>query len=137
MKRLLIIPVMFIYLVAVSGIMINLHYCGQELESWNLFAGKNSCEDGACGDESDKSDDCCKDKVITAKVSGEQNSIAAIKLKLQVAEWPVALLPAVYSYNAPVYTSIYRSATNFANAPPGSWQQIPLYKLHSSFTYYG
>ncbi|HET8573536.1 MAG TPA: hypothetical protein VFL76_06660 [Edaphocola sp.] len=30
-----------------------------------------------------------------------------------------------------------RFESNLANAPPGSWQNIPLYKLHQRFTFYG
>ncbi len=137
MKRLFIIPIMFIYLSAVSGIMINLHYCGQELESWNLFAGKDGCEDGGCGDESQESDGCCQDKVITAKINADQNNIAEIKLKLQPVAWQAVVMPVQYYSSNVVYVQQHTKTMHHANAPPGIWQSIPLYKLHSSFTYYG
>lgn len=136
MKRLFIIPLMLIYLFAVSGIMISIHYCGQEMESWSLFSAKQGCEDGACGDESDKPDDCCKDEVVTAKVSHDQNIAAAFKLKLQdVSAW--AILPQYPAFAGNSFTIQAVSHAYMPNAPPGLWQQIPLYRLHSSFTYYG
>ncbi|RYD55383.1 MAG: hypothetical protein EOP56_15845 [Sphingobacteriales bacterium] len=137
MKKFLVIPVMFIYLLAVSGIMIQLHYCGQELESWNMYLENESCDDGACGDESEESDGCCENKVITAKVSYDQHSENFIKLKLSSQEWLSVAIPGIAQQQQIKLISERTAAAHQANAPPGLWQDIPLYKLHSSFTYYG
>lgn len=136
MKRLLLIPVMFVYLFAVSGIMISLHYCGQELESWNVFS-KTGCEDGACDDESQESDGCCKDEVITAKITKDQHVAPTFKFKVPLDEWqaPLPVYPFVQALDHSAVT--VKATAHQPNAPPGLWQQIPLYKLHSSFTYYG
>src|ERR1043165_6136834 len=81
MKKYLVIPLLFIYLLSVSGIVCYAHYCGVNLVSVNVYAGWNGCEDGGCGDESDEPDGCCKDKVVTARVTHDQNTIEAFKLK--------------------------------------------------------
>lgn len=137
MKRLLVIPVMFIYLLAVTGVMINAHYCGQELESWNVYAENAGCPGGECGDESSEPDDCCKDEVITAKVSYDQNVVSSFKVKILTADWILPASATFYGAYKPVLASGLPVKANRANAPPGIWQSIPLYKLHSSFTYYG
>lgn len=128
---------MFIYLLAVSGIMVSAHYCGQEMESLSLFSEKGGCAEGECGDETEEGDDCCKDKTFTAKIDTEQNFVSAFKIKL-IDNSFAAVLPVTYyiPVNDVVAVSIHTTA-NKANAPPGLWQQIPLYKLHARFTYYG
>jgi hypothetical protein len=137
MKRLIVIPVMFIYLLAVSGIMISAHYCGQQLESWNVYVDSDGCAGDACSDVPEEEDGCCKDEVITAKLSQDQNLVTAFKLKLSDNSL-VAILPEYFALPESSVTPIAVAAnTHMPNAPPGPWQQIPLYKLYGSFTYYG
>ncbi|WP_276133865.1 HYC_CC_PP family protein [Polluticoccus soli] len=137
MKRLIVIPVMFIYLLAVSGIMISAHYCGQQLESWNVYTESDGCADDTCSDEPKQEGGCCKDEVITAKVSQDQNFVAAFKLKLIDNSFEAVLPQYFVLPEAVVNTVVVAARANMPNAPPGLWQHIPLYKLHSSFTYYG
>lgn len=136
MKKFLVIPVMFIYLIAVSGIMIQLHYCGAELESWNVYLENDGCADGFCDEEPQKADGCCQNKVIAAKVSHDQHTENFIKLKLSAVEWQLTAIPAI-AHHAQIKVHSERIAAHNANAPPGLWQDIPLYKLHSRLTYYG
>jgi len=137
MKKLLIIPAMFLYLIAVSGILIQLHYCGQELDSWNVYVENEGCTDGDCGDESEPEHSCCDDKVIAAKLSSAQNTVKVFKLKQYELYALPSTIPQIWQ-PAEVSITVADQAINFlANAPPGLWQQIPLFKLHSSFTYYG
>jgi hypothetical protein len=136
MKKLLIIPLMFIYLFAASGVMIYAHYCGKELSSWNVYTQNEGCADKDCGDKSGKPDDCCKDKLIVAKIANEQNAVPFFNLKTSFGEWVPLTIP--YAHEDVLAKSVSVKITgNYANAPPGRWQQIPLFKLHSSFTYYG
>jgi len=137
MKRLFVIPVMFIYLLAVTGVMIHAHYCGQELESWNVYTETPGCAGGECGDETSQPDDCCKDEVIAAKVTYDQDVVSSFKVKAFAAE---AIIPpaAVFPLQDDVAITLLSVNKAYkANAPPGNWQHIPLYKLHASFTYYG
>ncbi len=137
MKKFLVIPIMFIYLLAVSGIMVTAHYCGQEIESLSFFSKSSQCDETECDDEPGKNDSCCEDKTLAYKVSTEQDAVSVFKLKL--SQFEITLLPI-----SPVYLEQHNVSSvsdiisaNKANAPPGLWQSIPLYKLHSSFTYYG
>lgn len=136
MKRILTIPLLIVYIIAVSGVMIQLHYCGQELESWNLFAENDGCMDGACSDDNKANDGCCKDEVVIAKVNQEQNIAHQLVLKFMTADYTPALpsfmLPQAVTLHIQQATVSYSS-----NAPPGLWQNIPLYKLHTHYTYYG
>ncbi len=136
MKKLIVIPIMFIYLLAVSGVMINMHYCGDELESWGMYAEGDGCSGDSCSDMPEEEDGCCKDEVIAAKVEVDQNIVDFFKLKLTSAEW-IAPTPVYYATDA---AGLYIAATYTSympNAPPGLWQNIPLFKLHGSLTYYG
>lgn len=135
MKRILTIPLLFLYLVAASGVLIQLHYCGAHLDSWNLYAHNDGCGSGMCGNEQEKKGSCCSDEVIAAKISNDQDVKSAITFSLQ----PVFLPQETVTYNNYIHPSLtaFQKLTYYANAPPGSWQYIPLYKLHSNFTYYG
>jgi len=137
MKRLLVIPVMFLYLLAVSGVMINLHYCGATLESWSLYAKSEGCDEGECGDETDVPDDCCNDETITGKVSQHPYLAENIKLKIASPEWTQPLPVFTFDSYKSALESFSERSFNAPNAPPGLWQYIPLYKLHSSLAYYG
>ena len=137
MKRLAVIPIMILYIMAVSGIMVHAHYCGQVLESWNMYVKADGCEDGGCGDEEEAPDSCCEDKVISYKVTNDQHHADAQRLKLSV---PVLDAIVDHGYNCDGSDCLHcaRGKQDYlANAPPGLWQSIPLYKLHSSLTYYG
>jgi hypothetical protein len=133
MKRFLVIPVMLLYLFGVSGIMISLHYCGQTLESWSVFAKANGCDEEACGDESEQPDNCCKNEVIASKISQDQHLAEAFKFKAEPLEF--ATLPKLFYTRIDVVAcSVNETIVYQSNAPPGLWQNIPLYKLHSRLT---
>ena len=136
MKKLIVIPIMFIYLLAVSGVMINMHYCGNELESWGVYASNDGCATDSCSDDMEEEEGCCKDEVIAAKVTVDQNVVDSFKFKLSFVDW---ITPPQYFYVVETQ-AIHVAAQSvhcMPNAPPGLWQEIPLFKLHSSFTYYG
>lgn len=135
-KRYFVIPVILLYMLAVCGVLINVHYCGQQLASWNVYLDTEGCA-GACGNESDPDHNCCKDETVTVKVS-EDHSISSWKYKFS-GEEPY-LLPAALTGFPEVYSHLRVDATVIAHLPqppPGIWQDIPLYKLFSRLTYYG
>lgn len=139
MKRLLAIPLLFLYTIAISGMMVQLHFCGDELSSWAVNATKAAC----CCEESGQKDalqslndkDCCKDQTIDLKISQEQNTVAAITFILHGLQTGMIAQPVFEQFTATLIEPEH--AAYAANAPPGSWQQIPLYKLHQRFTFYG
>ncbi len=116
--------------------MIHMHYCGKRLESWNVYTQPKGCADDACDKSGDKEDGCCKDKVVASKVSHDQQVVAAFHVKFQPVT-AIPPLPVFYIQNEAVPSSLAKVNMKRANAPPGNWQHIPLYKLHTSFTYYG
>jgi hypothetical protein len=146
MRKLIAIPLLVLYITAVSGMMIQLHFCGSKLLSWNVNTAKTSCCCKSPSNLADKNttaakhletkeEGCCKDKTITLKIKQEQNRVN--ELQLQLGELQTF---AMITYSVPqVFTlsQIDTHAAYQANAPPGLWQNIPLYKLHSRFTYYG
>ena len=137
MKKWFVIPVMFLYLLAVSGIMIHIHYCGQTLESWSLYAKSGGCAEGECGDEEQEPDGCCENKVITSKVAQDQYFSASFKLKLADIDLDIIPTNNFQAFEDNYSPSSVLITSNQPNAPPGLWQNIPLYKLHSRIVYYG
>jgi hypothetical protein len=143
MKKFIAIPLLVLYLVAVSGMMVQIHFCGTKVSSWNVNEQKASCCCGKSEEKtnansaslSSKADDCCKDKTITLKIAQDQNRVNDVQLQLQslqiVAPQQFHMYALTDIPERPV-TQVYQ-----ANAPPGRWQNIPLYKLHSRLTYYG
>ncbi len=138
MKKLLVIPVMIMYLLAVTGIIIHTHYCGEELASWQMYVkDKKGCKDDVCKDEGNTEKGCCKDKVVMSKIGTDQNVVSFFNLKLASGEWILPSTPVInYAEQSISYTQP-ATFTGSPNAPPGRWQGIPLFKLHSRFTYYG
>ena len=131
MKQYLVIPLLFAYALAISGLTIHTHYCGKRLIAVNFsLQNDDPCNKG-CNKKPMK---CCKDKVVTLKVNTEQKNVAAFKVKTPVLLTTVVLYPS--ATNISLISSEY-AFNHFSNAPPGLWQQIPLYKLFSSLAYYG
>jgi len=145
MRKLIAIPLLVLYITAISGMMIQLHFCGSKLLSWKVNQSEVKC----CCESSPKNskhaqtalqikakgDDCCKSKTITLKIQQDQNRANELQLKLASVQM---VMPVLHQNIAPVLAPIERTHISYeANAPPGRWQQIPLYILHGSFTYYG
>jgi len=102
--------------------------------SWSIGTKGDGC--GDC-EKSSKCKKCCKDKEISYKGSHEQNTVSAFKVTGAVADFTIAnKLPDVSNFISKCFCS-YQGSVYGPKAPPGVWQQIPLYKLYSSFAYYG
>lgn len=144
MKKLIAIPLLVLYLTAISGMMVQLHFCGNRLSSWNVNDAKASC---CCDTEKNaalssgkpvwtaKNSSCCSDKVITLKIGQDQFRASDVQLQLDALQ-----VAAIAQYTLPAHAGLPAAPTDQvyqANAPPGRWQNIPLYKLHSRLTYYG
>ncbi len=144
MKRFIAIPFLVLYLVAVSGAMVQIHFCGSKVSSWAVNEKRKSCccdsggmnEKSAEGLSVNADNDCCKDKIITLKIAQDQQHATGAQLQLQ--DLQIAYLPQLFFSTPVVSLPIQNEEPAYqANAPPGRWQNIPLYKLHSRFTYYG
>ena len=123
-------------MIATSGIIVHLHYCGEQIESWALNNKADGCRDDPCDENNTKEDNCCKDKIVKSKISWEQSVASQFKFSLsQKLVIPEANTFFFERNHIAFFPELIRNY--FANAPPGSWQAIPLYKLHSSLNYYG
>jgi len=135
-KKFFVIPLMFLYLLAVSGVMINAHYCGENLESLSLNTNSSCCDDDACDDQSPKEDNCCKDKIISAKLTNEQITTSALILKLSHTDYYLPSPSFYISVNNTIPVAQAKTSEYFSNAPPGRWQNLPLYKLYQQLVIY-
>jgi hypothetical protein len=124
---------MFLYLLAVSGVLIHTHYCGKQLESWQVYAKADGCKDDVCSDNPDMEKGCCKDKVVVAKVNTDQTLVSFFQLQLSPALLPEQ--PQYCTTRNTVALVSQKSVLHRPNAPPGRWQNIPLFKLHKQFKY--
>lgn len=140
MKKFIAIPLLFLYTMAISGMMIQLHYCGNELSSWAVNAAKAACccEESGIADVGTRiaaEDDCCKDRTIDLKIEQDQNTAASINFTLNGVQQALPAPAVSFPFTIPL--SEPEHSAYAAHAPPGLWQLIPLYKLHQRFTFYG
>jgi len=128
-------------MLAVSGTMIQIHFCDKKVESWTVNTPKTACccEEGIASVQQStlkiESQDCCSDRTIIAQTVSDQISNTPVQFQFSDLH---AIIPAkiiLPEFQLPV--SLAANAVFESNAPPGLWQEIPLYKLHQRFTYYG
>src|ERR1700748_2631039 len=130
MRRIIAIPLLVLYITAVSGMMIQLHFCGSKLLSWKVNESDAKC---CCESSSSKKtepattakqiksngDDCCKSKTITLKIQQDQNR--ANELQLQLASLQIATPVLYHTVPVPFIPSDKAYIAYRANAPPGRW----------------
>lgn len=132
------------YSLSVSGSVVQMHFCGQEIESISFRESSQSCccatgkKDKSSDQQIGKQDkDCCDNVAISLKISADQHVEAAKQLQLLQTAVAVPSLLHHAAYEAP-YTAAAAQVSYDANAPPpGRWQNIPLYKLFQRIVYYG
>lgn len=134
-KKFFAISLILLYSFAASGLLVQLHYCNGKLADFQLYSTNlsNCC----CESEGEAPDnDCCKNEVVSAKLSIDQ-------LTSPKEEWSVsafaAMLPSdIYTFFENLSLPNFNESQfqNFANAPPGLWQNLPLYKLTQRLVYY-
>lgn len=70
MKQLKIYIILSLYLISSIGILVDFHYCGGELVEVSLYQAD---EDGCCGEDEEKEDDCCEDKYVLIETDNSEN----------------------------------------------------------------
>ena len=144
MKRFIAIPLMILYLISISGTMVQLHFCNQKVSSWaiNTVTAEDDCcettEIESCHTENvfkyeDQS--CCSDQTVIVKTIADQISPPNFKAVFFATPAIVPTRILIPEFELP--HNLSANVVFNANAPPGLWQQIPLFKLHKRFTYYG
>ena len=88
MKRFLATILLVTYLAFSSGVVINYHFCMNELASATLFE-KDQDVCGMCGMHNDNNG-CCHDEVVVIKAEDDQNVTATPNyvVKAPETEWP-------------------------------------------------
>ncbi|MGE0088013.1 MAG: hypothetical protein AB7S50_00895 [Bacteroidales bacterium] len=76
MKRTVTIVFLSFYVLVSLGITINLHYCGGQFESFNLFGETKSC---CCGGKT-MNKSCCENQVLHYEISDEQRISQDIRI---------------------------------------------------------
>jgi len=144
MKRFFAIPLFALYFIAITGVMVNLHYCGQKLYAFNLVQQTDCC----CGtdqrplsqnndNEQLQNKDCCRNQAIQIKITQEQLNSSWDKSSLQQIVLPAfPPAPSWQIADSEFYDGDYFLSCLQTNAPPGLWENIPLYRLYSSSVLY-
>jgi hypothetical protein len=123
-----------LYLLAFSGVRVHAHYCGKQLASIGFYTDAEPC--GSCSTKKKKKK-CCNDQEIHAKAKADHQAPVVKGLQFSALFILPDPLQLYASLVPPAGTALTKGCAHQANAPPGRWQDLPLYKLHQRFTYYG
>jgi len=106
---------LFIYLTASAGVVVNLHYCMNQLASLS-FTHETDHEDGKCdGCGMDKSENsCCSDRQITYKIEDCHQPSASISEPAV----SICFLPLSELADVPDALTVSHSNTGFDLSPP-------------------
>jgi hypothetical protein len=79
MKKALVAIILICYLAVSCGVVINFHYCMDQLSSTRLFASESKiCN--KCGMHSQKNHGCCRDEVKILRMKTDQQKVRVIQL---------------------------------------------------------
>src|SRR5688572_16772838 len=85
MKKITVVILLLCYLVASAGVIVNFHFCMDELASAKLFE-KKSKKCGNCGMHSETSNGCCRDEVQVIKMEDDQKVAESFSYSLPALE---------------------------------------------------
>jgi hypothetical protein len=80
-KKALAAILLLVYATVSSGFTMNLHYCMDRFQSWDLGKTKEKC--GLCGMKVKKSNGCCRDEVKVVKLQQDVLGATAIVYAMQ------------------------------------------------------
>jgi hypothetical protein len=87
MKRAASFILLFVYFTVTTGFSVNLHYCMDEYQSWELGSGGDAaCT--VCGMDTGDSAGCCRDEVKLVKLHDDDFDTYTVSLKLKLPEAP-------------------------------------------------
>ena len=130
MKKIVAISLLIIYGYTSVGATIHMHYCMNEFVGWNLRHSSTENKCGRCGMKEMKGG-CCKDEHKQIKLSLDQNN-NQIKSLLAEQIFAPALIIDIYIGSFLLHASVINTITN-NNAPPNTWQSLPLYLSNCVF----
>lgn len=104
---------LLVYFVVSTGFTVNLHYCMDSFQSWEIGASEDD-ECGKCGMQIQKNAGCCRDEVKTLKLQQDLTAAVAIVYQFSV---PV-IVPYSFSHFLPPVLGDVRSPNYSAHSPP-------------------
>ena len=115
-------------LVSNLGLAFNVHYCDEKIASITLNTISSSHEVGVdcCGVVEEESQ-CCHDKVIKAEVKSDQIIVKALLFDF---------MPVVHGWQPLVFASDYNFEQKYPVIYSCEANALPLYLLHSQYTFY-
>lgn len=142
MKKYLAIPLFCVYFLAVTGMIIQQTCCRSDFSIVLAQVGNQDFPD-CCHHSSQKQttqktsfrNGCCNTKTVVVKTIHAQLSEKAQEI-FQVLQSGLPTANKQTTEGCFLVLHLNNKSAR-ANAPPGIWQEIPLYKLHQRFTFYG
>lgn len=138
-KRYLAIPLFFVYFFAVTGVVIQSTCCMDE----NRMAMATQPVSDCCHPQppqqhessvSDKNHCCHHPAVVVKTIHHQIVEHADFSILHQLQQAVAVSFSQFRDFRLP---NDAKHDANLTHAPPGGWQNIPLYKLHGCFTFYG
>ena len=121
MKRAALIPILFLYLIAATGMTVAAHYCKGKIVSVKFkLIDTHKCP---CGTKAMKKD-CCKNETIFFKITDEQQKAQAFSFSFKT----VVDLQVIFTdgFFFPLTTLL--SINHFSGIPPPlSYRELPIY----------
>lgn len=123
MKRIVILPFLMFYLLTTIGMSASMHFCGGELEAFEVnTVVKNDC---CCDTDDEEQSDCCSNKQIAIQAVDLHQQVNLTSLPNLIPSVSYSLIPDVYKD----YFSFsnYSSISTFSHAPPPLARNNPLF----------
>jgi hypothetical protein len=120
MKKFALIAFSIFYLLIVTGVNLNMHYCGGKLI--NISIAQNSNEIGCCGVKK-SSKGCCHDQSTYIKLKDKH--IQSADLKMSVKLISSILITSEFNVSINELTSKSEIVSNYHSPPPN--YKIPLF----------
>jgi hypothetical protein len=114
MKRILLILFSVLYLFTVSGVALNLHYCGEELRTVSVVL--KPAQKGCCGSKKMMKGKCCKNSIHYVKVSSDQQNVHSAKVPVNCLKKVVLFAPLLIDEQA--YVSLETKKYTDYHSPP-------------------
>jgi len=128
LKRISTILLSIVYLVLVTGISLNFHYCGGKLKSIAIQSKAEAC---CCGGDEMESN-CCNNKQLLIQFHTDQKLIVSNKISFELSEYIEIERPELKIEN------LLQSTTQnflFFDIPPPP--KIAIWKSNCSYLFYG
>jgi hypothetical protein len=95
MKRIALILISILYVISVTGIDLELHYCGGKVRSVSMI--QSHTDKGCCEKQSGKN--CCKTRQLSIKVNDSQEKTFTLHSNLVYTKVSAFLTPDIHAFS--------------------------------------